>query len=278
LELPWALGPPDGRYLIRHDGDPPAAAPAHVLVLATLGARQHRRFPSSRRPHQAQPEPEPLPVATTRATIVDVGEPFPGAGEATAWLGRAGEADLAHSLAVLNRTLHAFRLASADPHVHEVGRHDALVARVGYGAGEQVADGMWTDARELPDPARRRRRSRVLPAQARLAAVLTGRHAVLACEELALRARLDLDHGRDRLAAIQTLAALDAALAELPGDAAAPALIDRIEELSGLRDRVAASAQAALAGALEPAQLEATEHALGRVEAAIRARAAALPG
>jgi hypothetical protein len=217
-------------------------------------------------------------VATARATVVEVGDPLAGAERAAAWLSGAGETELADGLVVLNRALHAYRIAAADPQAHGVGRHDALVARLGYGAGEQVADGLWTDARELIDPAPRRRRSRIPAAQARLAALLTGRHPALACEELALRARLDLDEGREREAALQVLIALDAARAELPGDPAAPALEQRVQELHELHEGVAAAAQAALRGALGPPEREATAFALSRIEAALRARAAALPG
>ena len=72
--------------------------------------------------------------------------------------------------------------------------------------------------RELPVPERPepRRRSKHRPAD-RLAALLSGRDAVLACEELTLRARADLDRGREREAALQLEAALGAALAELAG-------------------------------------------------------------
>jgi hypothetical protein len=211
---------------------------------------------------------------------VDVGEPFDGDGAAAAWLSAAGEDDLAAGIAVLNRALHSYRLASADPHVHGIGRRDALVARLGYGAGEEVADGLWTDARELIDATAGRRHSRRIPAaQARLAALLTGRHDELATEELALRARLDLDEGRTREAALQVLVTLDAALAELVADPAAPALVDRLEELRGLRDGVAAAARAALGPEpLGDPDREATRFALGRIEAALRARAMALPG
>jgi hypothetical protein len=204
-------------------------------------------------------------IETTRATIVDVGDPLPDAERAAAWLKRAGEPELADSLAVLNRALQAHRVATGDPRIHGVGRSDALVARIGYGAGEQVADGLWTDARELIDPGPRGRRSRIPAAQARLAALLTGRQRGLACEELALRARLDLDEGRDREAALQVRIAFDAALAELPADPAASALTERIEELQTL--------SATLAGA----DREALSFALGRLEAALRARVAALP-
>jgi hypothetical protein len=217
-----------------------------------------------------------MPIETARATIVDVGNPLPDSERAAAWLKGAGEADLADGMAALNRALHAHRVATADPRVHGIARSDALVARIGYGAGEQVADGLWTEARELTDPGPRRRRVRIPAAQARLAAILTGRELALACEELALRARLDLDEGHERTAALQVQIALDSALAELPADPAGAALGDRIAELRDLHAGVFEATQAALRGDSTPAQREATAFALGRIEAALRARAAAL--
>jgi hypothetical protein len=109
-----------------------------------------------------------------------------------------------------------------------------------------------------------------------LAAVLGGRERALACQELTLRGRLDLDHGRDREAALQVLVALDAALAELPSDPAAAALADRLAELRGQRDAMAQAAQAALAGPLDESSREVIAFTLGRIEAALRARAVAL--
>lgn len=271
VELPWALGPPDGRYLLRPGEDAISAAPSHVLVLATLGAPERRLLKAIRKRSNAEPEPEPTPVATSRATIIDVGAPFPGSTEAQAWLDHAGEDELATDLAVLNRALHAFRVATADPYVNAVGRRQALVARVGYGAGEEVAEGLWTNARELAPESARRRRAAVLGPQARLAAVLNGRDRALACEELTLRARLDLDHGRDREAALQVLVALDAALAELSGESLE--VQGRLAELRGQREPVAVAAQAALAGPLSPEQREAVEFTVNRIEAALRARA-----
>ncbi len=47
----------------------------------------------------------------------------------------------------------------------------------------------------------------------------------------------------------------------------------RIDELAGLREGVAATANAAIQGGLEPEQAETVEAALGRLEAALRARA-----
>jgi hypothetical protein len=288
VELPWALGPPDGRYLVRAQDTVPMgavttgtapvrpedASPTHVLVFATLGAPERRRLSGRRRERAADPEPEPTAVVTARATVIDVGTPIDEAG-ARAWLPGAGEDDLEAGLVVLNRALHSFRVITTDPYLQPVSRAQALVARVGFGAGEEVAEGRWTAAKELTVPEGRRRRSRILAPQARLAALLGARETVLACEELALRARSDLDHGRPREAALQLLVALDAALAELAADVHAGQLADRLQELRGQREPVGAAAQAALSGPLGEAEVEAVAFALGRVEAALRARVAA---
>ena len=75
----------------------------------------------------------------------------------------------------------------------------------------------------------------------RVAAVLGGRDVALACEELALRARGDLDHGRVREAALQLSVALDAALAEL--EVWRERLAPRLDELAELRPGVRAAAE-----------------------------------
>jgi hypothetical protein len=247
-----------------------------VLVLATLGAPERRRRILRRKRRPATTEPEPTPVTTGRATIIDVGEPLVGDDQAKTWLRDAGEDDLRGALEVLNRGLHAFRLVSADSYLHEVTREQALVARIGYGVGEQVADGHWAQANELMTVTRRQRRAAILAPQARLAAILNGREQALACQELVLRARLDLDQGRYREGALQLLVALDAALAELPIDDAGPALPKRIAELREQREAVAQAAQAALAGPLDEASIEVVAFTLGRIEAALRARAMTL--
>ncbi len=274
FEFPWLLGPPDGRYLLRAEGAEPDSPPTHVLVLATLGAPERRKR-LQRPQRQAQPEPEPTPVPTARATVIDVAAPFDGEPAARAWLSGAGEAELIEHVVVLNRALHGFRLVTADPYLNLVRREQALVARIGWGAGEQVADGQWSEAIELDARPGRERRLKVLHPQARLAAMMNGRERALVCEDLTLRARLDLDHDRDREAALQLLVALDSALAELPRDPVADALAERLGELRGLRDAVTAVAQAALAGPLSAAQHETVAHGLGRIEAVLRARAVA---
>jgi hypothetical protein len=247
-----------------------------VVVLATLGAPQ-RRLLRGRRPSEAPPQPEPAPVTTARATVIDTAEV--GDDEAAAWLssGAAGAAE--EALELLTRAVHAHRLAAADPGVPPLSLEWALVVRVGYGSGEQVAEGGWTEALELPLPRGsrvRRRRVAALRPQERLAALLTGRDEALACELLVLRAREDLDAGRWREAALQVRVALEAALAELersPGGAADMAR--RVGELRDQRGPVGTAANAALQGELDDAAREAVQHALGRLEAALRARSAA---
>jgi hypothetical protein len=275
VELPWVLGPPDGRYLLRATGDPDGA-PTQVVVFATLGAPERRKLAGLRRAREAEPQPLPTPVATGRATVIDVGAPLSSTDEAQSWLAAAGEAELSEGIEVLNRALHSFRLVTVDPYLQPVGRRQTIAARIGFGAGEQVADGLWASARDLPLPADGgRRRSRVLAPQARLAAVLGGRELPLACEELALRARLDVDHGRHREAALQLVVALDAAIAELTADPHASTLADRLAELRGRRESAADAAQTALTGPLDEARTQALELTLGRIEAALRARGAA---
>jgi len=236
---------------VRSAADGPVEA---VLVLATQGAP-----PRQRRARQIESSsPEPLPAS--RATVVRPA-PFASASDAAAWLDelRANEEqvdlELDAALAVLNRSLFARRLATADPYLPEVSFDRALVARVGYGDGEAVADGRFAAALELPRPgARRVKRSMEAPDE-RFAALLGAREEPLVAEELVLRARTDLNAGRAREAALQARVALEAL--EDPA-------------LAGLRPGVAGAANAALAGALDAASLEAVTEAIKAMEGALR--------
>lgn len=245
-----------------------------MLVLDTVGAPSRRSL--LRRGRRSEPEPDPAPVPTTRATVIDVRRRLaPAAAEQ--WLTGAGEEEVELAVTAVNRALHAHRLAAVDPYVTPVRREAAVVARVGVGSGDEVASGQWQQARELEAPATPRpRRRALLEPQARMAALLAGREAGLAGEELTLRARLDLDLGRGREAALEMLVALDAVLAELVSDGAvAAALTDRLADLRARREPVEAAAQAALAGPLNAAERTEVEEALSAVESALRARAAA---
>jgi hypothetical protein len=245
-----------------------------VLVLATLGAPQ-RRLLGRRRARAVPPEPAPAPVTVTRATVI-AARPFARDRDAGPWLRSADpEAEVAAALAVLNRVLHLHRTAAADPYAREVARAQALVARVGVGAGEQVAEGRWEQAVELPLARRAARRGRPPRADERLTALLGARDAALACEELALRARLDVDGGRHREAALQLSVALAAALSELEPWAERGGLRARLDELHALRPAADAAARDALEGGLDQTAMATVERALERLEAALRARAAA---
>jgi hypothetical protein len=93
------------------------------------------------------------------------------------------------------------------------------------------------------------------------------------CEELALRARLDLDHARPDHAAIELDRAFAAALVELPREDRHDLAI-RIAELEKLRAGVAEQAHVALPGADGGPDEEVVRYALERLEAALRARTA----
>ena len=238
-----------------------------IVVIGGIAAPRRRR--RGARPRHATADRGAVEV--TRATVI---EAAPLGEAAEDWLARATGADAgrvtSEALALLNRAVAGQRVAAADPWLPDADPARALACRIGYGSGEQVAEGDWEAARELPPPERRALRS--LSPQERVAALLGGRDAALACEELALRARGDLEHGRPREAALQAAIALDAALAELEAWRDAGDMAGRLEELAGHRDGVQAAARGALRGDLEPADVTAVEAAVGRLEAALRAR------
>jgi hypothetical protein len=234
-----------------------------VLVLGTLAAPERRRL-GGRRPRSVE-EAGPEPVPTARATVVRP-EAFGSREEAAEWLAGLRRDELAMkdelegALRVLNRALRAYRAAVADPWLAEVSADRALVARVGYGSGEAVAEGRFGEALELPRAgARRVKRSMEAPDE-RFAALLGGRETALAGEELVLRARADLAGGRAREAALQARVALEALVAELPS----------AEALADFRGAVAEAAGAALRGELDAAETASIEEAVQAMEAALR--------
>jgi hypothetical protein len=236
-------------------------------VLRTLGAPPRRLLGRRRKKHVSGTEVEPVP--TSRATIVRA-KPFDASDEADARLdATASESDDAVATATreLNFVLRSHRAAAGDPYARDVRADHALVVRLGYGEGEQVADGRFDRAVELPREPRKRKRGEALAPQERLAAVLGGRDALLVGEELLLRARLDVDAGRPREAALQARVALEALLGELDDKFAAP--------LRPLREQVARAANAALDGDLSESDAAAVEDAVSQMAAAARRSAAA---
>jgi hypothetical protein len=233
-----------------------------VLVLTTLGAPR-RHLPGGRRGREVE-RAAPEPVPTARATVVRPA-PFDTREDAEAWLAAAGEGAASEALGVLNRALHAHRVSAASAHPSDLSPEHALVVRVGYGDGEAVAGGRYEAARELPRARRRTRRS-MEAQEERFAAILAGRERPLPAEELVLRARADLDAGREREAALQARVALESLLAERAGDEAGRAGLDAD------REAVAAAANAALRGPLDGVAREALGAAVARMEAALRRR------
>ena len=266
FEFAFPLGPPDGRYLTRAEPD---ADPDHILVLHTAGATP-RPLLRRRRARPAEPGDEPEPVPVVRATVIRA-EPFETDEGAAEWLDRLRRDpdrlrdEAAAAARELNAMLRAHRAATADPSVRDVVPHGATAARVGYGSGDQVAHGHFTEAYDLPpeDPSSKvRRRAESFAPDERLAAILGGREELLACEELVLRARADLDADRPREAALQARVALEALLAEVGGD------------LTELRDPVGRAANEALTGDPAPDLSQAVATAVERMEAALRRRRA----
>lgn len=218
--------------MTREDG---ADEASHVIVLRTQGAptRGILRGRAPRKRGESQIEPVP----TVRVTVVRA-PAFGSEDEAAAWLRElrsdkgALEAEAASAAAVLNRFMRAHRAAAADPWSRDVSAEHALVVRVGYGDGDHVADGRYAAAYELPRKRRSSRKREDLAPAERLAAIMGGRERQLACEELVLRARADLDAGRPREAALQARIALEAVLAELeePPDADRAAISEAANE------------------------------------------------
>jgi hypothetical protein len=246
--------------MVRSSPEGPVEA---VLVLGTLGAPERRRLRGRRARPVEEAGPEPVPTA--RATVVRP-EPFESREAAAGWLAALRSNDSAMrdeldtGLRTLNRALRAHRAATADPWLGDVSEERALVARVGYGSGEAIAEGRFGEALELPRAgARRVKRSMEAPEE-RFAAMLGARAQALAGEELVLRARADLAAGRPREAALQARVALEALVAELPDAGSLP----------DLRSAVAAAAGAALRGELGEAETTSIEEAVQAMEAALR--------
>jgi hypothetical protein len=210
----------EGRYL----AGSPGSGEETVLVVQRLGApplSERRR----RRSRLTPAEPEPASVTVTRATVVRAASPLEGQAQAARWLDEVCEDEnmvdsvSAEAVEVLNRALHAQAVAATDPLIRQLSPEHAERALIGYGSGEETAEGRFADARQVDvgprTASRRRQREERLQPQERVAAVLRGREQLDACETLLLRARADLDAGRSREAALQLRIGLEALLEEL---------------------------------------------------------------
>jgi hypothetical protein len=277
FDLAGTLPLADGRYL----AGSPGSGEETVLVLQQIGAPalgERRR----RRGRGAPAEPEPATLTLTRATVIRAALPFESPAEAARWLDEAFEAEdtlealATEAAAALNRALHAQAVAASNPYGRELAAEQAERVLVGYGSGEETADSRFTDAREVDlttrTASRRRRREEELRPQERVAAVLRGREHLDACETLLLRARADLDAGRNREAALQLQVGLAALLVELATAVEDP---DHDEDMAVLRERqteAAAAAEAAIAGDVADEKRARVEELLEIAERIIRRR------
>lgn len=274
LELAGTLPVADGRYVIRDD------AGEHVLVLETVAAPAPPRR-RKRRPRAIEKSSGPTALPLTRATVVRAFLPFADEGNANRWLEEetANEEStdrlVAEAVALLNRALHVQAVASGDPHAHSLVAQGAATVRLGYGSGEELANGGFTtavevDARSGSSP--RRLRDEELRPQERLAAVLGGRERLDACESLLLRARADLDAGRDREAALQLRVGLEALLVELRDALSDPGHTEDMATIETRRREAGEAANQALRDNLDPNQLNAVRELVELCERVLRRR------
>ena len=272
IELPGAFGIDDGRYPVRGAG----AETGAVLVARTYAApappRRRLRRP---KPRDADPDVPPV-VPVTELTMIQTDSLER---DAEAWLDRVRtdpelrDRLVDEALATATRALSARRVASADPSVPDATREAALAVRIGYGTGDELVDGHWGGALLLPREEGRVSRSATLRPQERIASLLGGRDERLACEELLIRARADLDAGRLREAALQLRVALEALLAARASLSSA-GQEDDLGLLDGRRQITGEAANEALAGPLSAARAAEVAETVAVCERVLRRRAA----
>ena len=269
LEVAGLVGLDEGRYLSRVGGE-------RVLVVGVAGAPAplRRRFGRAK-PKDTDPAASQPTVPLTTLTAV---RPNPLGDDTVAqrWLStlradaEAIEVELDFGLELINRAVHAHRTAAMDPHLPDVSAEHALAVRIGYGSGEALADGRYSEAIELPRSERQRLREALRP-QERVAEVLGGRESVPLSESPLLRARADLDAGRTREAALELRAGLQALLAEAArarGGVSAEAL-GGLEERSEITGEAAAEA---ILGGLDEARRSEIAETLRLCERVLRQR------
>ena len=258
-----------------------------VSGLAVAMKRGRRKRGKAKEAKDASPD-----VPVTRLTVIHP-QPLPGGDDgAEDWL--AGmkdspeEADelIDDGLRIVNRAMHAHQLATQDPYGGGVPAALALATRVGYGTGDELVDGQYADAIEVPPAPGPRGRVDALRPQERLASTLGRRETADACETLLLRARADLDGERPREAALQLRVGLEALLAEVSPSSAPPGKggaaqigaeqaarqVADLAEIEGRRSATGEAANEALTGGLTAERTAEVADTLGLCERVLRRR------
>ena len=191
--------------------------------------------------------------------------------------GRPGRAGRERARVAQPRRSHLHRVAAADPTVREV-RRDAGARRAGRLRPRRGGRRGPLDRGASSRPAARAARrgaSAALRPQERLAALLGGRDAALACEELVLRARVDLDGGRlprGRAAAARRARGGDRRARGRGATAATWRPGSRSSRRTAARSATRRTRRCE--GGLDETTIDAVYDALDRIEAALRARVA----
>ena len=293
LEFTHSIGPPAGRYIVYPQANgasggshastvaaavsagsqaAPSVSPdgvdesllgaADVLVVEVRRAAppSPRRFRPNlpRRPEGAPPRELSVTVVTVVLGSRMLDDPSAARKLLRSIKGSREEQDrwTNAALAILSRGVSADRASAADPYVPDVSPLDACAVRIGYGEAGVVVRGGWEVAFAVPPPPppRIKRTVRLMPMQG-MAAVLTGTGRVLESEELILRVVRDLDHGRNRAAAVTLNAAQELMLAELSGEVRGAQVQGRIEKVIAARELAARLAERALRGELSGADV-----------------------
>jgi hypothetical protein len=183
--------------------------------------------------------------------------------------------ELDYAMRRVNRAVQAHRLSSSDPYVSEVTVGQARRARLGYGTGDELVEGTWREARTVPvEHTGRSGRRAMLAPQEQVARILSGRRPPQPSEDILLRARLDLDEGRTRQAALQARAAHGALQAELRAETGAEQFVAAVRSRSELISRLAT---VALERALDAEQTAKLGELVAEMERIARRRRHALP-
>lgn len=279
FEFVHAIGPQPGRYVVASADVPtaPVAPPdpvtgitrataegdvLTVTVLEAPIALGGRGRLSRGRAKKARADEDPAPVPVLRATLVRAARPL-SQDVARAWLRAcaddpdAAQEWVASGLEVVNLAIRAYRLATADPYVVEVTHGDARTVRLGYADAEQVATDGWEEAIVLPAQRPRASREVHIAPSTSVARALGGDGFLPESQDLALRALLDLRHGRARGAAMGLRGAVDLARAEFAGAGEVSEALDRADAAArdlatrALRGPLGADEEGRLRDALE---------------------------
>ena len=244
FEFTHAVGPHAARYIVKSDnagtttienpaldarnhdvaGTTHSVGGADVLTVGIIGAPAGQRIALLRRARPVRGEGDTGEVPLSILTFIEGSAPIASQREADRLLGEirvsadAQESWIRRGLETVNLAIRAHRICAPEPYAIDVTRRDPRAIRIGHGTTEQVQEGRWSEAIDIPRPpgGKVNRIQRLRPAEA-VAAVLSGRHRLFEAEDLLVRTLLDLDHGRSRAAAHQAGAAMRLLRAELSG-------------------------------------------------------------